>query len=83
MPGRDRHPPHRDLERLELADRLLPERAGRLAQQVGELLKRFRLSFVLGEVHIDKLSQGWRVAARLLMADAGKRALQRLGCRLP
>jgi hypothetical protein len=78
VPGGDRHTPCGDLEWLELADRQLAEAGGCLAEQPGELLERFWLGFVLGEVEFDEITQHWRVAARLVVADAVEGASERL-----
>jgi hypothetical protein len=77
VPDGDRHPPRGDLEWLQLADREPTEPAGGLAEQPRELLERFRLGFVLGEVEVDELAQRWRIAASVVVADAVKGAAER------
>jgi hypothetical protein len=53
MPGRNRHPPGRDLLRTELSQTLIAELAHRFRQEPAQLLDRLRLRVVLGAVLIS------------------------------
>jgi hypothetical protein len=62
MPGRDRHPPSRDLLRTQLSQTLIAELADRFRQEPTQLLYRLRLRVVLGQVLIDKRGECQRAS---------------------
>src|SRR6266498_3743237 len=55
--GRERHPPLRDLLRRQLTDAAITEHRGRLAEQIAELLDRYRLHVVLREVRLHEFGE--------------------------
>jgi hypothetical protein len=78
----DRYPPRGDLGRSELVDRKIPERSSRLRQEPPELLDRFWLGVVLGEVRLYEFAERPGVGQILLLSKPIERAFERLGGRL-
>jgi hypothetical protein len=65
----DRYPPRGDLGRSELVDRKIPERSSRLRQEPPELLDRFWLGVVLGEVRLYEFAERRGVGQILLLSE--------------
>jgi len=55
--GRHRHPPSRDLDRVELVQAVIAERLNRAREEEAQLLQRHRRGVVLGEVLVDELAE--------------------------
>jgi hypothetical protein len=61
VPVGDGHPARGDLGGREFADRRLAERDAGFVQEPAQLRDRLRLSVMLGEVHVDELSERRRL----------------------
>lgn len=72
----DRHAPGRDLRRLQLADRCVPERGCGFAQQPAELLDRLGLGVMLGEVDLYEFAQRGCLSEALFLPGALERAVE-------
>jgi hypothetical protein len=79
MSRRDGHPPRRDLGRSQLADPAVAEYTHRLRKQPAQLLDRLRLATVLGQVHLDQLTQPRRLDQASLAPKPHERPLESLG----
>ena len=79
MSRRDGHPPRRDLGRSQLADPAVAEYTHRLRKQPAQLLDRLRLATVLGQVHLDQLTQPRRLDQASLAPKPLERPLESLG----
>ena len=82
MPGRDRHPPRRDLRRAQLAETALAKHPHRLRQQPTKLVDRLRLPAMLAEIDIDELRERRRLNETPFAAQPIQRPLKRLNRRL-
>jgi hypothetical protein len=61
---------------LELADQKVAERGGGFAEQPAELLDRFGLGVVLGEIDLNELAQRGCRGEALFLAVALERAVE-------
>ncbi len=78
MPGRNRHPPGRDLLRTELSQTLTPELAHRFRQEPAQLLDRLRLRVVLSKVLINEPRERKRAPGAIRPPHTLQRPLERL-----
>jgi hypothetical protein len=76
VPVADRHPPGRNLRRLQLADRGVPERGGGFAKQPAELVDCLGLGVMLGEVDRYELAQRGCLSEVLFLPGALERAVE-------
>jgi hypothetical protein len=74
---RHRHPPSRDLDRVELVQAVIAERLNRSGKEEAQLLQRHRRGVMLGEILIDELGERDRPPDPALATQPLERPLQR------
>jgi hypothetical protein len=74
--GRHRHPPGRDLDRVEFVQVMAAEGSHGAREQEAQLLERHRRDLVLGEVLVDELGEGGPSSHPTLPPELLQRSLE-------